>query len=87
MDGQKANVIVTDPPYNVDVEETEGKIMNDNMSDHDFYPFLLSAYKAMHLNLADDGSIYVLLAPGNSSHFGPGYFSQNPVTLNQPTHQ
>jgi hypothetical protein len=37
MDGAKANlVIVTDPPYNVDVEETAGKIMNDNMADDDF---------------------------------------------------
>ena len=43
MDGQKANLVLTDPPYNVDVEETAGKIMNDNMSDSDFYNFLLSA--------------------------------------------
>ena len=28
-----------------------------------------------------------VLAPGYSNHFGPGYFSQNPVALNQPTHQ
>nr|DAG75142.1 MAG TPA: adenine specific DNA methyltransferase [Caudoviricetes sp.] len=69
MDGQKANVIVTDPPYNVDVEETAGKIMNDNMSDHDFYSFLLSAYKAMHLNLADDGSIYVFHADTEGLNF------------------
>ena len=59
MDGQKANLVLTDPPYNVDVEETAGKIMNDNMADEDFYNFLLSAYRCMHANLADDGSIYV----------------------------
>ena len=41
MDGQKANLVLTDPPYNVDVEETAGKIMNDNMADEDFYKFLL----------------------------------------------
>ena len=29
----------------------------------------------------------LVLAPGYSNHFGPGYFSQNPVALNQPTHQ
>lgn len=69
MDDQKANVIVTDPPYNVDVEETAGKIMNDNMSDHDFYSFLLSAYKAMNLNLADDGSIYVFHADTEGLNF------------------
>ena len=59
MDGQKANIVLTDPPYNVDVEETAGKIMNDNMQDEEFYNFLLSAYRCMHANLADDGSIYV----------------------------
>ena len=59
MDAQKANLVLTDPPYNVDVEETAGKIMNDNMADEDFYNFLLSAYRCMHANLADDGSIYV----------------------------
>lgn len=62
MGDEKANMILTDPPYNVNVEETAGKIMNDNMSDDDFYQFLLSAYKAMYENLADDGSIYVFHA-------------------------
>lgn len=69
MDGQKANVIVTDPPYNVDVEETAGKIMNDNMSDTDFYDFLLKAYTQMHENLADDGSIYVFHADTQGLNF------------------
>lgn len=59
MDGELANLVLTDPPYNVDVEETAGKIMNDNMGDQEFYNFLLSAYRCMHANLADDGSIYV----------------------------
>ena len=40
MDGRKANLVLTDPPYNVDVEETAGKIMNDNMADEDCLCFL-----------------------------------------------
>ena len=32
MDGAKANLVVTDPPYNVDYEGSAGKIKNDNMS-------------------------------------------------------
>ena len=36
MDGRKANLVPTDPPYNVNVEETAGKIKNDNMADADF---------------------------------------------------
>ncbi|MGO4996013.1 site-specific DNA-methyltransferase [Oribacterium sp. Sow4_G1_1] len=69
MEGVKANVIVTDPPYNVDVEETAGKIMNDNMADQDFYKFLLAAYTRMHENLADDGSIYVFHADTEGLNF------------------
>lgn len=59
MDGVKANLVLSDPPYNVDVEETAGKILNDNMGDSEFYEFLLSAFKQMHDHLADDGSIYI----------------------------
>lgn len=69
MDGQKANLVLTDPPYNVDVEETAGKIMNDNMADEDFYHFLLSAYRCMHESLADDGSIYVWHADTEGLNF------------------
>ncbi|MCH4013825.1 MAG: site-specific DNA-methyltransferase [Solobacterium sp.] len=69
MDGAKANLVLTDPPYNVDVEETAGKIMNDNMADDDFYKFLLAAYQAMYSNLADDGSIYVWHADTEGLNF------------------
>ena len=69
MDGEKANLVLTDPPYNVDVEETAGKIMNDNMGDREFYDFLLSAYRCMHANLADDGSIYVWHADTEGVNF------------------
>ena len=69
MEGQKANLVLTDPPYNVDVEETAGKIMNDNMSDSDFYNFLLAAYKCMYDSLADDGSIYVWHADTEGLNF------------------
>ena len=69
MDGVKANLVLTDPPYNVNVEETAGKIMNDNMADEDFYKFLLAAYQAMHANLADDGSIYVFHADTEGLNF------------------
>ena len=69
MDGESADLVLTDPPYNVDVEETAGKIMNDNMGDREFYDFLLSAYRCMHANLADDGSIYVWHADTEGVNF------------------
>ncbi|MGN1225120.1 MAG: DNA methyltransferase [Ruminococcus sp.] len=55
----KVNLVLTDPPYNVNVEETAGRIQNDNMPDAEFYQFLLSAFQQMHEVLAEDGSIYV----------------------------
>ena len=69
MDGQKANLVLTDPPYNVDVEETAGKIMNDNMGDEEFFNFLLSAFRCMHAALAEDGSIYVWHADTEGLNF------------------
>ena len=40
MDGKKANLVVTDPPYNVAYEAKAGSIQNDNMKQEDFYNFL-----------------------------------------------
>ena len=73
MDGQKANLILTDPPYGVDVEETAGKIQNDNLPDAEFYDFLLSAFRCMQANLADDGSIYVWHADTKGLIFRKAY--------------
>jgi site-specific DNA-methyltransferase (adenine-specific) len=69
MDGQKANLVVTDPPYNVNVEETAGKIKNDNMSDEDFYKFLFAAFVCMEQNMAQDASIYVFHADTEGLNF------------------
>ena len=73
MDGQKANLVLTDPPYGVDVEETAGKIQNDNLPDAEFYDFLLSAFRCMQAKLADDGSIYVWHADTKGLIFRKAY--------------
>lgn len=44
MDGREADMLLTDPPYNVDVEEKAGKIMNDNQPDAEFRKFLAAAF-------------------------------------------
>ena len=48
MNGKQANLVVTDPPYNVNYEGSAGKIKNDNMENSAFYQFLLDAYTQMH---------------------------------------
>ncbi|WP_294143857.1 site-specific DNA-methyltransferase [uncultured Clostridium sp.] len=59
MDGKKANLVVTDPPYNVNYEGSAGKIQNDSMNEEAFEKFLFDAYTQMNTVMADDGSIYV----------------------------
>ena len=56
MDGKKANLVVTDPPYNVNYEGSAGKIKNDNMNTEKFYNFLLDAFSNMEKVMADDAS-------------------------------
>ena len=57
MDGKLANLVVTDPPYNVNYEGTAGKIKNDNMADQKFYQFLLEAFTLTEKAMAKDASI------------------------------
>ncbi len=59
MNGRKANLVVTDPPYNVNYEGSAGKIKNDSMAEDQFEQFLLDAYLQMESAMADDASIYV----------------------------
>ncbi len=69
MDGKKANLVVTDPPYNVNYEGTAGKIKNDNMADGMFYQFLFDAFTQMEKVMASDASIYVFHADTEGLNF------------------
>ena len=71
MQGKKANLIMTDPPYGVDyVGKSESvhktgtaKIKNDKFSNDDvFYEFMLAAFRGMESALADDGAAYIFHA-------------------------
>lgn len=69
MDNQKANLVVTDPPYNVNYEGTVGKIQNDNMADDQFYNFLFAAFVNMEAHMEQDASIYVFHADTEGLNF------------------
>lgn len=69
MEGKKANLVVTDPPYNVAYEGTAGKIQNDNMADKNFYEFLLKFYKCTFEVMADGATIYVFHADKETVNF------------------
>lgn len=69
MDGKLANLVITDPPYNVNYEGSAGKIKNDNMGNEAFYTFLLSAFQNTEVAMAKDASIYVFHADTEGLNF------------------
>lgn len=69
MDGNMANLVVTDPPYNVNYEGAAGKIKNDNMDADKFYQFLLDAFTLTERVMAKDASIYVFHADTEGLNF------------------
>lgn len=69
MNDKKANLVVTDPPYNVNYEGSAGKIKNDNLESDKFYQFLFDAFSCMKNAMADDASIYVFHADTEGLNF------------------
>lgn len=72
MDGKKANLCVTDPPYNVNYsagKENERVIKNDHMEDSKFYDFLLAAYKNVIAVLDDGAGAYIFHADTEGLNF------------------
>ncbi|WP_432732067.1 site-specific DNA-methyltransferase [Enterococcus faecalis] len=67
LQGKKANLVVTDPPYNVAVksenkelnESGREKIMNDDMSDEEFNQFLTAVFSNYANAMENDSAIYV----------------------------
>lgn len=70
MEDKKANLIITDPPYNVAFESSDGlSIKNDKMAGDKFYEFLLAAFKNMANHLEKGGSAYVFHADTEGLNF------------------
>lgn len=63
MGGKCANLLLTDPPYNVDFQSSKGlSIKNDKMDADAFYQFLLASFTAAAAVLAPGASAYVFHA-------------------------
>lgn len=85
LDGAKLDLIITDPPYNVDYgEKTEhlanygyGKkladIKNDKMDVQSFYEFLLLAFQSMNEAMRQGAAIYVFHAESSGAQFRQAY--------------
>ena len=60
LDSNKADMVFTDPPYNVNYEggtKKRDKIENDKLDN--FYEFLLDSFKILYKSIKKGGSIYV----------------------------
>lgn len=71
LDGKKANVCITDPPYNCSYKGGTGMtIQNDRWTDSEaFYHFLLDAFKNVYDNLADGGAFYCFHSDAEKVNF------------------
>ena len=70
MDGKKANLIVTDPPYNVAFKSGSGlSIQNDSMENGEFYTFLYNSFQNMAAHLEKGGAAYVFHADTEGLNF------------------
>ena len=72
MSDSKADLILTDPPYNVDYTggtSEKLKITNDNKSNAEFMQFLTKAFTAMFTGAKAGASFYIFYAQVNSDSF------------------
>lgn len=72
LQGQKFNLVVTDPPYNVNYEggtKEKLKIQNDNMTNDEFYSFLYLFYQEVFINSELGAPIYIFHADSEGANF------------------
>ncbi len=70
LGGSKADLIVTDPPYNVAYEGSNGlTIQNDSMEDNAFLHFLTDAFTCMFNELKAGGVYYIWHADSEGFNF------------------
>lgn len=72
MGGKEADLLITDPPYNVSYEgKTSDKltIQNDSMSDEDFREFLKKAFSTAEQVLKKGGGFYIWHADSEGYNF------------------
>ena len=100
MNERQADMVFTDPPYNVNYEGSDGQsIQNDDMGDKEFYDFLFLVHKNLYDSLKDGGPIYVCHADSEGLNFRQAFkdagfklaecliWSKNSFTLGRQDYQ
>ena len=78
MDGKKANLVLTDPPYGVSFESSSGlSIKNDAIKGEAFYEFLLAAFTNLAAVLEKGGSAYVFHADTEGLNFRKAFIGSS----------
>lgn len=67
--GEQIDLLITDPPYNVDYEGGAGKIQNDNMESEEFRRFLSSAFYAANNVMKNGATFYIWHADSEGYNF------------------
>lgn len=67
--GVQIDLLLTDPPYNVDYQGTAGKIKNDNMEDGAFRQFLTDAFSNAAMVMKPAGAFYIWHADSEGYNF------------------
>jgi DNA modification methylase len=93
MGGPKADMVFTDPPYNIDYKgqgkRTSNTILNDNVSAADFETFLCEVFKNYNRHTKSGAGIYVFHASRTQKDFENalhknGYEIKNQLIWNKP---
>ena len=70
MDGKKANLLLTDPPYGVSFKSASGlTIQNDSMKNEEFYQFLYDSFTAAATFLSAGAAAYIFHADTEGLNF------------------
>lgn len=73
MQGEAAQLVITDPPYNVDYEGSAGKIQNDCMSGSEFKDFLSAMFRWVAQVTRPGAAAYIFYADRETHAFRQGF--------------
>lgn len=101
MGGVLADMVFTDPPYNVNYESASfdgyshgkfksNKVFNDNLSDEKFLQFLTSAFSNLRSNIKKGAAIYIFHATKSQKQFEEainknGMYVKSTIVWNKPS--